>query len=640
VLAHFAGGADFMVICSDVIYPAGDANDYVDGFYIPYRDVPLPVYALPGNHDWYDSLNGFMWNFCGADRPPAQLHRPEVKYTWKERLARRLWSPASRPRYDRLVPLREERAEALGSSPWAPLQPGPYFAIELAHVLLVCVDSGISGPIDADQAAWLVEVSASSEKPKVLLPGKPLIDKMERHPGEFDGGAVSRDGVEFASVDDVVRHEPFGYVAAIGGDTHNFQHYEVGAFHYIVSGGGGAYLSATHTIPPPSALDADVTAFESYPTRTDSLVYFSRLMVPRLWQLVLWVVLATAGVGVAAAVVAALDDNGATIDAVLLAAVGVLALRALAIVFRTGDGAARAVRPTAAQRAAGYATALLGGFTFGLAGWWAAPEEFGTNATYLAALTAGGFVIALLLRATGWWRSRLVAQIVIAAQAAGALTVLVLLLIHAEVVGWQAAVTALAVVVALPAVPLAVDAARRRFPCGYKHLLLGAAAAAVVVLALPLADTWVPRALVAAIVLVAAAVLGIAIAHLNFFNAFSLLYRWNMHSGTLDETEAGAIIEWRSRSDAPRPRSGRTRGIANMVYPGSRNPSGPIQKLVSEIFDSDFPPFRKHFLLVESDSSRLKVSCIQVTGEETGAATIAPPQEIDIGLEPRTGRDA
>jgi hypothetical protein len=64
-------GADermFMVICSDVIYPSGDINDYVDSFYVPYGQIPnLPVYALPGNHDWYDGLSGFMWHFCRRD---------------------------------------------------------------------------------------------------------------------------------------------------------------------------------------------------------------------------------------------------------------------------------------------------------------------------------------------------------------------------------------------------------------------------------------------------------------------------------------------------------------------------------------------------------------------------------------------
>ena len=36
-----------MVVLSDVIYPAGDVNDYVNGFYIPYRDYDRPIHALP-----------------------------------------------------------------------------------------------------------------------------------------------------------------------------------------------------------------------------------------------------------------------------------------------------------------------------------------------------------------------------------------------------------------------------------------------------------------------------------------------------------------------------------------------------------------------------------------------------------------
>src|SRR5215208_4205187 len=43
----------FMVICSDVIYPSGDAEDYEDKFYRPYKNYAKPIYALPGNHDWY-----------------------------------------------------------------------------------------------------------------------------------------------------------------------------------------------------------------------------------------------------------------------------------------------------------------------------------------------------------------------------------------------------------------------------------------------------------------------------------------------------------------------------------------------------------------------------------------------------------
>jgi hypothetical protein len=65
----------FMVICSDVVYPAGDVNEYRNKFFIPYKGYPKPIYALPGNHDWYDGLNGFMVHFCGAEPSERSLGR-------------------------------------------------------------------------------------------------------------------------------------------------------------------------------------------------------------------------------------------------------------------------------------------------------------------------------------------------------------------------------------------------------------------------------------------------------------------------------------------------------------------------------------------------------------------------------------
>ncbi len=61
-----------MFIVSDVVYPAGGIDEYEDKFYRPYKDYPGPVYAVPGNHDWYDDLTGFMFTFCGLRRPPPK----------------------------------------------------------------------------------------------------------------------------------------------------------------------------------------------------------------------------------------------------------------------------------------------------------------------------------------------------------------------------------------------------------------------------------------------------------------------------------------------------------------------------------------------------------------------------------------
>src|SRR5438034_10646342 len=41
-------GTAFAFICSDVIYPAGGVNAYVERFFRPYRDYPRPIYAVPG----------------------------------------------------------------------------------------------------------------------------------------------------------------------------------------------------------------------------------------------------------------------------------------------------------------------------------------------------------------------------------------------------------------------------------------------------------------------------------------------------------------------------------------------------------------------------------------------------------------
>ncbi len=122
-----------------VVVPA--LLEHVDGFYIPYGEVPappadlpelrsmetlgrLPVYALPGNHDWYDGLTGFMWHFCGAETLDSTVYGPQggSLLEWPSRL---LWRrPSGRMRRLRLEDKRSNRAP---NQDWEPRQPGPYF---------------------------------------------------------------------------------------------------------------------------------------------------------------------------------------------------------------------------------------------------------------------------------------------------------------------------------------------------------------------------------------------------------------------------------------------------------------------------------------------------------------------------------
>ncbi|HYI38243.1 MAG TPA: hypothetical protein VEX39_16685 [Thermoleophilaceae bacterium] len=369
------GSTDFMVILSDVVYPAGDVNDYVNGFFIPYRDYDKPIHALPGNHDWYDGLNGFMYHFCAAEPLPRVGFRA-TSYRPGQIIARTLWRGADEPDRKLLSAYRHKRAIRHGLP--AAVQPAPYYAIDTEHVRIVAIDTGISGEIDAEQARWLLEVS-NTEQPKILLTGKPIYVDNEYRAGTIDWDPEdehAENEVRAMTVDDIVRDPDHHYVAALGGDVHNYQRYPVNVgkrtIQYIVSGGGGAYLSGTHRIPlvgseahkpdhrpPDGPLSED--EFRCYPLRGDCLAYFARRSGPRLAMGFLWAF-------------------------ALLAAGSVLFLQTVPL-----DGDRRETI------AAGFALVLLVGLSVGLAGGLKRFLPDGV-ANFLSVLLAGGAIAVAVAR--------------------------------------------------------------------------------------------------------------------------------------------------------------------------------------------------------------------------------------------------
>jgi hypothetical protein len=276
----------FAVVASDVVYPAGEARDYEEKFFRPYQDYPAPIYAVPGNHDWYDGLGGFMRVFCDAGPLPARRE-------WPRGLRDLLWR--------RPAPIDEAALAAARGLRGAPeqqaVQPGPYWVIDTESLLIVGVDTGIGGEIDAEQTDWLRRVSRDP-RPKLLITGKPIYVNNRHKPSPLAGGGT---------IDDIVRDPAARYVAAIGGDVHNYQRYPVrvdgqadegvdgagdvagkesgGAgriIQYVVSGGAGAFMHATHTIPRVEVGGVSEELFRCYPLRGDSLSFYSKLYSERL----------------------------------------------------------------------------------------------------------------------------------------------------------------------------------------------------------------------------------------------------------------------------------------------------------------------------------------------------------------------
>ncbi|MGC0208846.1 metallophosphoesterase family protein [Streptomyces levis] len=270
-LLKAGGDTRFAVLASDVIYPVGSADDYGPKFFRPYRDYPAPIYAIPGNHDWYEDLGGFMRVFCGdaPPLPPEDRPRPLTR-AWLRSL---LWH---RPRPGDGERLAEARALRPAPAQQA-VQPGPYWAIDAGPVRIVGIDTGLLGTVDAAQGAWLREVSAGP-RPKILVTGSPLYVDGRHEPCAIEGGGT---------VDDLVRDPAHHYVAAIGGDIHNYQRYPVRlddgrTLQYVVAGGGGAFMHATHTIPRVDVAGVTEDDFRCYPLRGDSLAFYSRLYGRRL----------------------------------------------------------------------------------------------------------------------------------------------------------------------------------------------------------------------------------------------------------------------------------------------------------------------------------------------------------------------
>jgi hypothetical protein len=240
-LLETCADTDFAVIASDVVYPVGRTRWYRERFYEPYRDYPGDVFAVPGNHDWYDSAIGFMIHFCDTNRH----YRRPVRILDEEEL----------------TALRRIRCNRV-------FQPHLYFTLDAPGLRLVAIDTGIRGRIDADQLAWLRRVSADP-RPKVLVLGRPIYADGEYRERLREVDAVVREG---------------GYVLVVAGDTHNFQRYRIptagpggrGVVWHLVAGGGGAYLTRTHRIPLardmelPVALEHEPDDFTCYPSREAS----------------------------------------------------------------------------------------------------------------------------------------------------------------------------------------------------------------------------------------------------------------------------------------------------------------------------------------------------------------------------------
>jgi len=252
-LLAVAGRPDvrFVVISSDVVYPTGAMKDYEAKFWLPFKGVTKPVYAIPGNHDWYDALEAFAVTFLTPDAARASVRaRAEADL--------RITSTTD-ARIESLI----QQADHLRQAYRVPtgFQAAPFFEVQAEGFALIAIDTGVLRQIDATQRAWLESaLERAAGKFIMAIPGHPF----------FAGGYDTTAGdASFSRLKALLMQR--GVAVVMAGDTHDFEYYaepdasRARTVHHFVNGGGGAYLSFGTSLAWPAM--PPTTDWAYYPNR-------------------------------------------------------------------------------------------------------------------------------------------------------------------------------------------------------------------------------------------------------------------------------------------------------------------------------------------------------------------------------------
>ncbi|MFC7549040.1 metallophosphoesterase [Plantactinospora sp. GCM10030261] len=221
-----------LVMGGDQVYPTASAQAYEDRCKGPYESA-LPtaatgrerpaLYAIPGNHDWYDGLTAFLRLFVRS------------------------------------------RDDNVGG--WCTPQTRSYFAVELpGDWWLLGIDGQSGSYLDDPQLTYFEEAARRlGPRSKVILAApEPSWVKAVDQPEAYD------------SIDYFIRKvvDPTGAAVRllISGDIHHYARYAGPDRQLITCGGGGAYLYPTHKLPeriqvPPE----DTRSRRASPTRSYEL---------------------------------------------------------------------------------------------------------------------------------------------------------------------------------------------------------------------------------------------------------------------------------------------------------------------------------------------------------------------------------
>jgi len=202
---HTLKRGQVLTLGGDQVYPTANRYDYMLRFVKPFQfalpeskaEKNIPLFALPGNHDWYDGLVMFLAMF-----------------------AREIPIPIGR---------------------WETRQLRSYFAAQLTEdIWLWGIDIALVHDMDQPQNDYFVSIASKMKEGSsiILCSAEP-----GWYEGETEGGAYETLGYIAYLANTVGKKLKIPLI--LSGDSHHYARYETKETQFITSGGGGAFSHGT-----------------------------------------------------------------------------------------------------------------------------------------------------------------------------------------------------------------------------------------------------------------------------------------------------------------------------------------------------------------------------------------------------------
>lgn len=206
-----------LVMGGDEVYPGPSPQAYKDRLIDPYASAcennppfAADLFALPGNHDWYDGLKAFSSTFCTTRR--NDLDHPSGR---------------------------------IGH--WQTRQTRSYFALKLPQNWWLCaVDIQLAADLNAAQIDYFSDIVRSAMQPgdNIILcsPVPSWVFAKVRDPGAQES---------FIEIATMLSTHGAAIRLVLTGDLHHYSRYQPAAAgpQLITAGGGGAFKHPTHKLP-------------------------------------------------------------------------------------------------------------------------------------------------------------------------------------------------------------------------------------------------------------------------------------------------------------------------------------------------------------------------------------------------------